>query len=168
MSLPAMLKMPNDTRKLPPPSRLSLHSALEDQRGCAKKLPNSCRLIFAFTIAQTADYESSPYPVSTPWNCLLREDISIPPAICFKAVADVLLLLHVHVVKLVDWDRIGRTRSAGREGSGGTLRRASARAMRWVHVSCVGTKRQVWSADVICLAAFWAELSAEFQRCRKP
>ena len=143
MSLLTMLKMPSDTRKLPPLSPLSLQSALEDEKGCAKKLPNSCRLIFAFmgiklqaprisphrqshsgndrTLARTAEPRSSPYPVSIPQYCLLREYIPITPAICFKAVADVLLLLHVHVVKLVDWDRIGRTRSAGREGARWTL-----------------------------------------------
>ena len=139
MSLPTMLRMPNDTRKLPPPFRISLQSALEDEKRGAKKLPNTYRLIFALkgiqsqapqisshrlspdrrdrTIAKTADSRSGQDPVLIPRNCLLREYVSVPPAICLEAAADVLLMLHVHVVELVDWDRIGRTRSAGREGA---------------------------------------------------
>ncbi len=128
---------------MPAISPLCSQSGLEDEKICAKKPPNSCRLIFAFmgikmqaprisphrqfhsgngkTIIRTADPRFRSYPVSTPQYCLLREYIPIPPAICLKAVADVLLLLHVHVVKLVDWNRIRRTRSAGREGARWTL-----------------------------------------------
>lgn len=89
---------------------------------------------------------SSPYPVSITQNGLLREDISIPSAISLKAVADVLLLLHVHVVELVDWDRISRTRSAGRESARRTLWRALAGTQWRVHMGCARTRRHVWLA----------------------
>lgn len=89
---------------------------------------------------------SSPYPVSITRNGLLREDISIPPAISLKAVADVLLLLHIHVIELVDWDRISRTRSAGRESARRTRWRALAGAQWRVHVGCARTRRHVWLA----------------------
>ena len=69
--------------------------------------------------------------------------MSVSPAICLKAVVDVLLLLHVHVIKLIDWDRIGWTRSAGRESARRTLWKALTRAQGWMHVSCVRTKMEV-------------------------
>ena len=96
---------------------------------------------------ETADSRSSPYPSSIPRNRLLRKDIPIPPAICLKPVADILLLLHVQVVELVHLDWITRTRSARRESAGWTLWRTLARTMRWVHMSCIGTKRNVWLAS---------------------
>ena len=77
---------------------------------------------------------------------LLGEHISVTSPIRLEAITDVLLMLHIHVIKLVDWDRIGRTRSAGRESPRGTWWRALAWTLRWVHVDCVRTKKQVWLA----------------------
>lgn len=101
-------------------------------------------------MAETAPWIQSlcsPYAVPIPQHRLLREYISIPPAVCLKAVADILLLLHVHVVKLVDRDGIGWTRSAGRERAGGPWWRTLARALRWVHMSCIRTMRHTWLAS---------------------
>ena len=78
-----------------------------------------------------------------PQYYLLGEHISVTSPICLKAITDVLLLLHVHVIKLVDWDRIGRTRSAGRESPGRTWWRALTWTLRRVHVNCVRTKKQM-------------------------
>ena len=77
---------------------------------------------------------------------LLREHIRVPPAVCLKAATEALLLLHVHFVKLTDRYGISRTRNAGRESARRTWQKAVARALRWVHVSCVRTKRYVWLA----------------------
>ena len=78
-----------------------------------------------------------------PQYYLLGKHISVTSPICLEAITDVLLLLHVHVIKLVDWDRIGRTRSAGRESPRGAWWRALAWTLRRVHVNCVRTKKQV-------------------------
>ena len=98
---------------------------------------------------------------------LLREHVSVTSPICLKAITDVLLLLHVHVIKLGDWDRIGRTRSAGRESPRGAWWRALAWTLRRVHVNCVRTKKQVRLAGPDLPAAFWVKLPAGFQEVQK-
>ena len=91
---------------------------------------------------------------------LLGEHISVTSPICLKAITDVLLLLHVHVIKLIDWDRIGRTRSAGRESPRGTLWRTLAWTLRRVHVNCVRTKKQVWLAGLELFSGIRVEASS--------
>lgn len=123
------------------PQLLSLNLCFHGNRNCRHLLGYHRRTYWA-----EIQSLSSVDPVSTPQKCLLRKNTSIAPAVCLKAVADVLLLLHVHIVHLVNWDRIGRTRNAGREGARWSQGRALARALRWVHVSCVRTKRHIWLA----------------------
>lgn len=91
---------------------------------------------------------------------LLGEHMSVTSPICLKAITDVLLLLHVHVIKLGNWDRIGRTRSAGRKSPRGTWWRALAWALRRVHVNCVRTKKQVRLAGPDLLSGILGEASS--------
>ena len=106
---------------------------------------------------QTID--PSRYPVSIAQECLLREHICVPPAVGLQAVADVLLLLHVHIVELTDGHRISRARSAWRQRARGTLRWTLTRALGWVHMNCVRTKKHVWLAGPDLSGAFLDEVA---------
>ena len=98
---------------------------------------------------------------------LLGEHVSVTSPICLKAITDVLLLLHVHVIKLIDWDRIGRTRSAGRESPRGTWWRALPWTLRRVHVNCVRTKKQVWLAGPELFSGIRDEASSRVLEVQK-
>lgn len=117
-------------------------------------------------MVETADSRSKPFGVPIPQSLLLKKYCSIPSSICLKAVANVLLLLHMQVVKLIDRDSVGRTRSARRESAWRTWWRTLARTLRWVHVRCIRTERHVWLAGPDLFGSILDGASSSLRECK--